>query len=1019
MKRQVISLTAVLAFVAGVAIPSATSASTVPQRLAGIHRLSAEQLDSVKFTPRSQQEGRLVRALVELTADPVAVAEQNAAPNTQFDRRAASDQVRAQQDAETPALQAAGADVVGHLTTVANAVQVTVNSNDLAALAAVPGVKSVQVSRLIHLDNAAAAAFTGVPDAWEAYGFTGTGQKIAIIDTGIDYTHADFGGPGTPAAFTTNNGKIIETGSFPTAKVIGGWDFVGDTYDANIATSVPAPDPDPIGCNDHGTHVAGTAAGQGVLVDGSTFTGPYNGSTLTNNSFKVAPGMAPTASLLAYKVFGCNGSVSSDIVVSAIDRAVAEGATVINMSLGSDFGAADAIDAVAVDNATAAGVMVVMSAGNAGAGAYIVGSPSTADTGLSVAAVDASRPTFPGASITGAITLSGQNSNAADLTTTITAPTVYQGLGCAAMDRAVVAGKIVVVRRGTCGRVEKALNIQAAGGLAAVMINNSPGLPVFEDVVPGLTIPFIGIAQADGTALRAAVPGVITIGAGPDVTNLTYTQEAAFTSNGPRRGDNVQKPEISAPGVSIKSAGLGSGTDAITISGTSMASPHTAGIAALTREAHPTWGPRQIKAAIVSTGDPSKIAGFDSRRGGSGLVQPRKSVDTVAFASTADGRQTVTFGFNEIRETLQSSRSYQITNTSDQSLTYDLSAELTSDPLGSRIRFSPRSVVVQAGSTRTVTVAISLSKSATAALPAAEASNQGDLASVNGNFLATPRQTGVGVYALRTPFVMVPSGLSNITSDGGEVQGVGATASGSLELHNEGVHAGNADVYQWAISDPAGDTVDPDIADITSVGVQALPGDVVGAPGDQFVTFAVNQAGVTSTQSIHEIDIPVDVNGDGAPDSIVVGVDGGLALTGSPDGSFLALTVNAKTGALVDGWLADAPANSSVVLLPALASELGASPTSGPMTFLAVGFSVVEDSPRAGDDTATGSFDAWNPALSQGDFVTLAPRQKSTVALSATLAQVTAQAPKGWMVVSFDDAAGSNEADLVSLRLDR
>ncbi|HYH84774.1 MAG TPA: post-COAP-1 domain-containing protein [Pyrinomonadaceae bacterium] len=111
--------------------------------------------------------------------------------------------------------------------------------------------------------------------------------KIGIIDTGIDYTHADFGGPGTSAAYTSNNRAIIEPGTFPTAKVVGGMDFAGDAY---TGANAPIPDPDPLDCTNHGTHVAGSAAGLSVNVDGTTYTGPYDGTT-PFTSLSIGPGV--------------------------------------------------------------------------------------------------------------------------------------------------------------------------------------------------------------------------------------------------------------------------------------------------------------------------------------------------------------------------------------------------------------------------------------------------------------------------------------------------------------------------------------------------------------------------------------------------------------------------------------------------------------------------------------------------------------------------------------------------------
>ena len=140
---------------------------------------------------------------------------------------------------------------------------------------------------------------------------------------------------------------------------------------------VPHPDPNPLDCNGHGTHVAGTAAGSGVLANGTTYTGPYNATTISGNIVDVGPGVAPKADLYAIRVFGCDGS--TDVTVDAIEWAVDNDMDVINMSLGSSFGTADDPSAVASTNAAKAGVIVVTSAGNSGPNQYITGSPGTAD----------------------------------------------------------------------------------------------------------------------------------------------------------------------------------------------------------------------------------------------------------------------------------------------------------------------------------------------------------------------------------------------------------------------------------------------------------------------------------------------------------------------------------------------------------------------------------------------------------------------------------------------------------------
>src|SRR5207302_1797216 len=142
-------------------------------------------------------------------------------------------------------------------------------------------------------------------------------------DTGIDYTHANFGGPGTVAAFGTafaNSSRPADPSMFgPNApKVKGGTDLVGDAY---TGLNTEMPDPNPLDCNGHGSHTAGTAAGFGVTSAGATYTGPYDASTFSR-SFNVGPGVAPLADLYSVRVFGCSGFTSSQNVVTAIEWAV-------------------------------------------------------------------------------------------------------------------------------------------------------------------------------------------------------------------------------------------------------------------------------------------------------------------------------------------------------------------------------------------------------------------------------------------------------------------------------------------------------------------------------------------------------------------------------------------------------------------------------------------------------------------------------------------------------------------------
>ncbi len=375
-------------------------------------------------------------------------------------------------------LRGLGATIEYTYTDVFNGFRIRVKARQLDKIASLANVQALLTVRRYTRDNVNTVPYIGADTTWGQTGKTGKGVTIAIIDTGINYYHVDFAGKGQ-AAWKADDTKVREPGTFPTSKVVGGWDFVGDTYDADVQP-VPHPDPDPLDCkakaaDQHGTHVAGTAAGTGVTDAGKTYKGAYDSHTLSNTDFRIGPGVAPQAKLLAYRVFGCAGS--TNVVVDAIERAVQDGANVISMSLGSDFGDAGTLDAIASDNASLAGVVVVASSGNAGASAYLSGSPAAATRTISVAAVDAV-PSFPGAklnmatgpSITGInannngdLPVTGKVNLFHDDPSTPVDGTTGEGdesLGCFAQDyhyNHFHAGQIAAVLRGICPRTDRAV----------------------------------------------------------------------------------------------------------------------------------------------------------------------------------------------------------------------------------------------------------------------------------------------------------------------------------------------------------------------------------------------------------------------------------------------------------------------------------------------------------------------------------------------------------------------------------
>src|SRR5438445_4906614 len=261
--------------------------------------------------------------------------------------------LKARQDTLSRRLAAQGVRIIARYQVAFNGLCVEAPESLLPRLAHLPGVVSASRVLPVHRTNTNTVPFIGAPVVWSHLNARGRGIRVAVIDSGIDYTHRDFGGPGTVAAYQANDPTVIEPGTFPTAKVVGGYDFVGDDY----PNGGPQPDPDPLdpAPNGHGTQVAGIIAGLGVPG-------------------KIGPGVAPEALLLAYKVYGRTGGSTEDIVLQALDRAMdpdgdgslSNHADVINISGGIARQGPDDPLVAAADNITRLGAIVVGSAGNDG-----------------------------------------------------------------------------------------------------------------------------------------------------------------------------------------------------------------------------------------------------------------------------------------------------------------------------------------------------------------------------------------------------------------------------------------------------------------------------------------------------------------------------------------------------------------------------------------------------------------------------------------------------------------------------
>jgi len=1025
--------------------------------------------------------------VVQLSGDPITVADSDSAtPLSQGQKDSIRSQLRSQQAPVAQRIQALGGHVLASYQAAYNGFKVQIAANQTSALAALPGVTGVYQLPTYKPDNIHGIPLVGGPQVWDPIlggNFHGEGIKIADIDTGIDFTHADFGGPGTPGAYAlaeasptadpTSTSYCMTPTLTPcfgplAPKVKGGIDLVGDSYNADPTSAsyqpIPHPDPNPLDCNSHGTHTAGTMAGFGVLSDGTTYTGPYNATTVSSHTWNVGPGMAPKADLYAVKIFGCQGSTND--VIDAIEWAVDNNMDVINMSLGADFGATDSPDAVAASNAARDGVIVVSSSGNEGSNPYMTGDPASGSGVISAAANDPSQ-TFPAADLTltpgGPLTAIDANGvtplPAGPFDVEVIPPTSNDAalgdtdsisFGCsAADDGAVPLNTFIVVERGGCARVAKAIFGQQAGAAGVIMINNASGFPPFEGPITGdpdppgpplnggfsytVTIPFLGVpggtvpsASAAGLALTAADGGSLTE-SGTTAVNPGFEALASFSSWGPATGTSDLKPNITAPGLGIFSAGMGTGNLALNDSGTSMAAPHVTGEAALVKQAHPSW--RRVKywvAAIENTADPGMVNGYSMRGAGTGFAQALPAVQTQVVALGDRDNVNLNFGFNELSHDFNQVQVVRLKNFGSSPATFNISDALDA---GSPHSTSFPSTVTVGGNGGEAVVPVRLSVPAATAGGAAQPCAGVTCAStafndVSGQITFTPAGGSNNGVTLRVPYYMVPQEVSDV-----DVRAVNtfqlrktghATAIVSNRFHVPAT--GSADWYAWGIMDKRDHGLKSD--DLKAVGAQSFPtapidlGDGTGVHTG-LLAFAIATNHRWSNAAMNEFDIFVDVNGDGTPDYDVVAVDYGLLTTGTADGVDAVAVFDLNEGGGTIDFLADAPTDSSTMVVPVLFDQLKDSSAATSLgganqrfTYSIVATGLTDGTEDVGDMSAV--FDPFNPAVNTGMFDVLPPGASAAEPLTVNGAEQALSPALGWMIVSHENES-RDEANFIPL----
>ena len=510
---RVFAVLAMLALVFSQVVSVAQAEGPKPPVLPGKEKvqISAPSLDEVStyYGRLSDIQGK-IGVVVELEDAPSALIfaqNQTSAPSQAVQlAKAQTAMIQQKQAGFMKALSAQGIKYTElyRIQKVYNGIWLKVDSKDLAALAKLSGIKAIHPMISKTIDHTTSVPLVGAPEVWGGLaGILGENISVGVIDTGIDYIHTNFGGPGTPGYATQDFTTLTEPlNLFPTDKVVGGWDFAGDDYNANDLVPVIAPDADPMDCGAHGSHVAGSVAGYGVLADGSTYEesvgdtySMLEGLTPAEYlaKFRIGPGVAPKANLYSLRVFGCAGS--TDLPEQAIEWAMdpnndgdfSDHLDVINMSLGSSFGSAYDSSAVASNNAAQAGVIVVTSAGNSSDVYYITGAPGMAKYALSVAnsvdagaVVSAFEVTDPAA-----VAITGQHPGVEAafgplptvLGTTGVLSLTTPANGCTTITED-LTGKIALIDRGACTFKTKVRNAQLKGAIGVLVANNTVGFPL-------------------------------------------------------------------------------------------------------------------------------------------------------------------------------------------------------------------------------------------------------------------------------------------------------------------------------------------------------------------------------------------------------------------------------------------------------------------------------------------------------------------------------------------------------------
>ena len=981
----------------------------------------------VLVSPALQSATGLIQIVVRLVDPPLAIAvganaKQKGSALKASQQKSYLKALAQKHDVLLAQIAGVGGTELGRVKIALNAVIVEVDASQIEAIAGLPNIASIRPVVNYEVDLSETVPYIGAA-AVQAAGVDGTGVRVAVLDSGIDYTHYNLGGSGVVTDFTDNDPTIIEPGTFPTWKVVGGYDFVGEAWTGSTGTPALAPDPDPLDKGmgaGHGSHVADIIAGKST--DG------------------LHKGVAPGASLYAVGVCSkvttsCSGVALLQGMDFALDPNgdgnIADAVDVINMSLGSSYGQRQDDLSFACANAVRMGVVVVASAGNSADKPYIVGSPSSTPEVISVAQTQ-----MPSAKlyniVAGPVTAGGSWQPWSAAPTSVSGTLQYGDgaggnlIGCSNFTAGSLSGKVLLLDRGTCAISIKVSNGAAAGALAVVVANNASQAP--GDLPPDFSfgggtpsVAGYSITRADGTRLKTQIGETTTIN--PATAASLAGNMVSSSSRGPSYSYNAIKPDIGAPGASL-SAEYGTGNGQTAFGGTSGAAPMVSGSAALVIQKFPGITPTEVKARLMNTGEtniginPVGLPGYLApiTRIGGGEVRVDKAIASKTAAWDADDLTgSLSFGYAALTGSKAFQKTIVVRNYSNAARTYTITPAFryADDAASGAVTISaPATIKVKANSSASFNVKVKVDVTELPVWNLNGGNRGGDGYRLQGFEFDGYVNIGDATDNIHVAWQILPHRSAEVTPASTNVTLSGDTGSLTLN-HTGGALNGCVDVFSLLGTSGRipkkylpGDGDNYAVVDLKNFGAR-----MVDIGGSQLgIQFAVNTFGTRAHPNYPaEFDIRLDTNMDGTDDFVIYNLENdGFAATGQN----VVRVKNLHTSESGIFFYSDADLNSGNIIMTAPLSFLGITQS----TKFNVSVSVC-DNYFTGNctDSITGmTYTADAPRYSPDDYVPVVPMGGSTTLnISALPGGDTASPSQLGLLLMYRDARQQREADAI------